>query len=380
MNSIAESSTSTTPCHRLVIGAMSGTSLDGIDVVLVDIVGKGLQIQVKFLKHLSFPFDDLISKRLRLVAEQNPCTAGEFASLANDLGTVYASACVTVAKECNVFGSINLVSLHGQTLYHKPPLTLQLINAQPIAQSLGCDIVYDLRSEDVFLGGQGAPLTPLADFILFRKTDKRRAVINLGGFANVTFLPSTDSVDSVTGCDVCACNQILDYCSRKVLNKPFDSNGEISETGVVNTVAYDDLITLLQNASLFSRSLGTGDELTLWTEKHCLNLQAEDLLATAAEGIAYFIGHFVYDKADEVIIAGGGSKHCRLVKALSKVIGKDVIPSDSLGIPASAREALCWAVLGCLAKDGVNVALRSVTQTPNDKISKHLSGSWILQR
>jgi len=87
---------------------MSGTSLDGIDVVLVEVFGKGLQIQVKFLKHFSSPFDESLSKRLRFVAEQNPCTAGEFATLANDIGTVYASACLLLAKECNVFESIIL--------------------------------------------------------------------------------------------------------------------------------------------------------------------------------------------------------------------------------------------------------------------------------
>jgi len=369
--------------RRIAIGAMSGTSMDGVDVALVEIIGTGLSLQARLLTHKATPLGDSLSSRLRLAAEQSPMLAGEMASLAMDLGTLYAQACKEVTKDVTLQLPISLASLHGQTIFHKPPLTFQLINAQPVAQSLGCDIVFDLRAGDVFAGGEGAPLTPLADYILFRKKGIRRAVINFGGFANVTFLPPDDDIKKVSGGDVCACNQVLDCCSRNVLNEPFDMNGAAAERGMVDDKALKDLLNLFKTASgdgvSGSRSLGTGDELMEWVNEHRVRiLNPDDLLATAAQGIGSFIGNFIRDKADEAIIAGGGTMNVRLVKAVTQSSGLNVLSSASLGVPAAAREATCWAILGCLAQDGLDVALQAVTHTK--KASKHISGTWILQK
>jgi len=370
--------------RRIALGAMSGTSLDGIDVAIVEIYGTGLSVTVNLIAHRASPLGDAdLTNRLRLAAEQHPMTAGAFAALARDLGVVYANACSEIVNECKLVGQIDLASLHGQTIFHKPPLTLQLINAQPVAQSLKCDVVFDLRASDVFAGGQGAPLTPLADFILFRKKDTRRAVINFGGFCNVTFLPADEhDVNKVSGGDVCACNQILDYCARKVLNEPFDMNGKAAERGTVDDSALSSLKTLLTTAAANKKSLGTGDEIFEWVEEHSSRLIIpEDLLATAAEGIGSFIGGYIRDQTDEAILAGGGTNNVRLVQALTRSSGIKVLTSESIGIPASARESICWAVLGCLAQDGIPVALPAVTHTPLESSAfTHLSGTWILKK
>lgn len=387
--SLAADSSTISIRRRIALGAMSGTSLDGIDIALVEVFGTGLSVTVNLIAHRASPLGDAdLTNRLRLAAEQHPMSAGAFAALARDLGVVYANACSEVVHENKLVGLIDLASLHGQTIFHKPPLTFQLINAQPVAQSLKCDVVFDLRASDVFAGGQGAPLTPLADFILFRKKDTRRAVINFGGFCNVTFLPAADEhdINKVSGGDVCACNQILDFCARSVLNEPFDMNGKAAERGTVDDSALTSLMTLLTStaANRKSLSLGTGDELFEWVEEHSSRLiNPEDLLATAAEGIGSFIGSYIRDQADEAILAGGGTNNVRLVKALTRSSGLKVLTSESIGIPVAAREAVCWAILGCLAQDGIPVALPAVTHTPlesSSALTHHLSGTWILKK
>ena len=397
---------------RLVLGAMTGTSLDGIDVAVAEVFGRGLSLRARLVAHRSAPLGDDLAARLRAAAAQAPLAARDVASLARELGLVYAreSAAAVAAHAAAAATAaappprpLSLAALHGQTLFHGPPLSLQLLNPWPAAAALGCDVVCDLRAQDVCAGGQGAPLTPLADWVLFR-APVRRAVVNLGGFANVTLLPAAAveegrggehsdkgedeaqllrQVAGVRGADVCVCNQLLDSCARAVLGEPLDVDGAAAGRGAVDEAALRALAEQLRGGGGGGAraSLGTGDELAGWAAAHSASLRAEDLLATAAEAVGACIGAFVRELgADEVVLAGGGARHARLTAALARAAGCAAVQSAALGVPVEAREALCWAVLGALAADGVPVALHAVTGGGETAAPAHLSGSWVLAR
>ncbi len=363
---------------------MTGTSLDGIDIVLAKIEGRGLGIRATIAAHASAPLGDLVPK-LRAAAEQEPLPAGEFAALALKLGEFYAIHAADLCAQAGLHPT--LACVHGQTIFHSPPLSWQIINPYPVAHALKCPVVADLRGADLAEGGQGAPLTPLADWLLFR-ADRPRAIVNLGGFANASFLPATemggapaatrasDAVATITGADLCACNQLLDRAARLVLKAPYDAGGNTAERGTPNPSAVQKVSARLSSppstSSMAShRSLGTGDEawecLSTWSER----LSGPDLLASLAEAIGTTIGRTVGERVralppqhgqlPQVILAGGGAHHAPLARAIAAASRVEVISSDRVGVPVGLREALSWAVLGALAADGQRATLPAVT-------------------
>lgn len=368
---------------RLVLGAMTGTSIDGIDLALAAVHGEGLAMRAQLRAVRSAGLGPLAA-RLRAAADQHPVTAGELADLARELGELHAREALELLREAQVT-RVDLAAIHGQTVFHRPPTSLQLLNAHPIAEALGCDTVFDLRGHDLALGGQGAPLTPLADWVLLR-APHARAVVNLGGFANATFLPADDGTDhavqvaAVRGADLCACNQLLDRAARVLLGRDFDADGAVAASGTRLHAAFHEACALLTPMA-DSRSLGTGDELFAWVERHQRTVVPADLLATAADAVGTTVGTALAARGvRDAVLAGGGARHRRLVQAIAAAAGVPVRPSDQLGVPVGAREALGWAVLGALAQDGVDVALRQVTARPDSGLharTPRLSGAWI---
>ena len=192
---------------RLVFGCMTGTSLDGLDTVLAEIAGRGLRMRVTIRDRRSARLGRLAAP-LRALAEQQPCTAGAIARLARDFSLLHARV---LAR----FGvTPDLVVVHGQTVFHAPPVSWLLLTPAVIAERLGCAVISDLRAADLAAGGEGAPITPLADLILYGHARERRTVINLGGFCNLTRLPAGREPVGIRGGDVCACNQVLDAVAR----------------------------------------------------------------------------------------------------------------------------------------------------------------------
>jgi 1,6-anhydro-N-acetylmuramate kinase len=363
---------------RLVLGAMTGTSIDGIDLAVARIHGTGLAMRAEPVAFRSAPLGDL-APRLRAAADQHPATAGEFAALARDLGMLHAREATALLREAGL-PRVDLAALHGQTVFHRPPASWQLLNAHAVAESLGCDTVFDLRAHDLAAGGEGAPLTPLADWVLFR-AGHARAVVNLGGFANATLLPADDGtpaerqVAAVRGADLCACNQLLDRAARAAIGRDFDADGATAARGTRDGAAFDELAALLAPRP-GARSLGTGDELAGWVERHAPRLAAADLLATAADAAGAAIGRaLAAHGAREAILAGGGARHGRLRAAIAHAAGITVTLSGDLGVPDTGREALEWAILGALAQDGTEIALPAVTHRPGP--AGPIPGAWI---
>lgn len=361
---------------RHVLGAMTGTSIDGIDLALARIEGTGLAMRATLVAHHAAGLGPLAG-RLRAAAEQRPMAAGEFAALMLDFGSFHAEQ-ARAFLDAHRLPQPDLASIHGQTVFHRPPASWQLVNAHPLARALGCDVVFDLRGNDLAHGGQGAPLTPLADWVLFR-SDAPRAVVNLGGFANVTLLPADTAggVDAIRGFDVCACNQLLDAAARTVLGAPFDADGASAASGTPAPADERALIERL-SAEAGARSLGTGDECLGWLRDARERLAPHDVLSTAASAIGTVIGRAVRAHgAADALLAGGGTRHRPLVESIARAAQCPVRSCGDAGVAPEAREAAGWAVLGALAQDGVPVALADVTGRREARMPAPIDGTWI---
>src|SRR5215204_2561907 len=184
---------------RLIAGAMSGTSADAVDVVIGRIEGSGLNFTACVVKHHQRAYPGDLAAWIVKLREDGHTTLGEMAELAKEISLVYAAAVneALVAAHLNA-SELTAIAAHGQTLFHAPPMTLQWLDPALLAAETGCAVISDFRRADCAAGGQGAPLVPFADYVLFHSTDTDRIVVNIGGIANVTCLfrgsPTLDKV------------------------------------------------------------------------------------------------------------------------------------------------------------------------------------------
>ncbi|MEM1422626.1 MAG: anhydro-N-acetylmuramic acid kinase [Planctomycetota bacterium] len=353
---------------RYAIGCMTGTSLDGLDAVLVEAEGEGLGLRVRVVDHASADLGT-IGAGLRALCEGEPTSAHGFARLATELGALHASVVGGMLDRTGVVPSV--CALPGQTVVHAPPISMQMIDPWPVALRLGCPVVHDLRGADVAAGGQGAPITPIADWVLFRSEDEGRVIVNLGGFCNVTTLPAACTPDGVGGFDVCACNQLLDACARVGLGRAYDEGGEAGLGGTPEPTVVDELLERLRAQSVGGRSLGSGDALAGWAEARAA-MDGPDLVASAACAVGTMIGERVRAHGS-IVLAGGGSLNAALVRAIEAVAGPTVTTAV-FGVGVQQREAACVAVLGLLALDGVVYTRGSITGREREL---RCEGSWI---
>lgn len=353
---------------RLVIGCMTGTSLDALDAAAIRISGHGLSMRVTFVAEQSSPLD-AVAPRLRELSTGRSFTAREVAQLARDFGELHAAAVDTLIREV---GKPDLIAVHGQTVMHAPPLSWQLINPWPIARTAGCPIVTDLRGADLAHGGQGAPITPLADWILFRHHERQRAIVNLGGFCNITLLPAGDAPGDIRGLDVCACNHLLDAVARTALNAPYDADGNAASRGNANLTAVNDLIGALEDQRRSGRSLGTGDESSAWIQRWARSMPPDDAAASVSSGVARGIASAIPPGA-QVLCAGGSVRHRHLMHELASALGRSIDTTARSGIPPSARESVEMGVLGALCADGAPITLPAVTGV---SAPAPISGAW----
>ncbi|MEL6497112.1 MAG: anhydro-N-acetylmuramic acid kinase [Planctomycetota bacterium] len=355
--------------NRLVVGCMSGTSMDGIDAALVRIAGSGLSMRAELIRGASVPLDD--ADTLRAFAGGAALSARQIRSLALGMGEQHRDLVA------NVLGDVtpDLIVVHGQTVLHEPPLSWQVVDPWPLAVSMACPVVSDLRSRSIASGGEGAPLTPLADWVMFRDTERPRAVVNLGGFANLTHLPaghgdSATAVQRITGGDVCPCNIVLDRLARSRLGTPFDDTGREASSGTVSHEASREIVRGLGRPS--GTSLGTRDE-AAWIDDELASLRTPAALATACDAIGQVIAGQIPSDAS-VVVAGGGAKNQALVRAIGVHHGSQPMLSDNFGVPVQFREAMGFAVLGSLAQDGESVSLPRIT----GPTTAGRDGQWIL--
>lgn len=361
---------------RQVVGVMTGTSLDALDAAWVEVRGRGLGMCASLVRHLSRPLG-AAADRLRRLARGEALTAREICEATDEFSRAHVAAIGELAGGVRP----DLIAVHGQTVFHAPPLSWQLMQPAPIAAALGAPVVFDLRAADLAAGGQGAPITPLADHVLFGDRAERRSVVNLGGFCNVTRLPrrsgqadrAAAELEAIEGGDVCACNQLLDHVARERLGAAYDEGGRAALRGARHAAAERALSSVLEGQAAAGRSLGSGDELWEWAAAWSGRLSGDDLARTACEAIASVVARRAVP-ADRVVLAGGGVRNAGLVGALRARIKAVVVLSDELGVPATHREAAAMAVLGALCADGVPITLPQVTGAPWPAFP---AGAWV---
>ena len=354
---------------------MTGTSIDGeLDAALVEVRGTGLGLEARPVAVISWPLGALADD-LRRVAAQEPMPASELARIARAFGETHADA---VAELCGDAGvAPDLVALHGQTVFHAPPLSWQLIDPWPVAARLGCRVRYDLRGANLASGGQGAPITPLADFVLFADDAGAQTILNLGGFINATLLPRrARGVDAIRGFDVCACNHLLDRVARARLGARFDGDGAAAARGRADEALVGRIADAIapRERDGGNRSLGTGDEATRLVDLTAA-LAADDACRTICEAIAAAVARVLAGRegAERLVVAGGSARNRALVEALGRRTGATVATTESAyGIPVGMREAVEMAVLGALADDGVGYCLPAVTGAASSAVDSAL--------
>jgi 1,6-anhydro-N-acetylmuramate kinase len=352
---------------------MTGSSVDGLDLALVEARGKGLAMRARMVRHVHRPLGDL-GPRLARFARQAPCSALEIGRMARELGERHAAALLECLSEPER-AELELVAVHGQTVAHRPDVSWALFDPAALVASVDCAIVGDLRLVDRAHGGEGAPITPLADWILFR-SDSPRAIVNLGGFANVTRLPNAAAApDQIRGGDVCPCNQLLDGGARRFLDAAFDVDGVAAAGGRADEAIAGDIARQLLEIAPCGRSLGTSDE-GLEALERVEALGPADALATLCRAVAGTIAG-ACGEARDVLLFGGGTRNRALVAALREALAERSVAIGTEACPAAAREAAAMAVLGLVAADGVALTFPEITGRGEPQ---HRFGRWILPR
>jgi len=334
-----------------VAGIMSGTSLDGIDVAIVDI-GRG----VSSVAHRTVAYSHSVRVRILAVSGRE-CSTQQVSRLNFELGELYAKAVKDICDHLRVaLNSVELIGCHGQTVYHegagKSPNTLQIGEASVIAERLGIPVVSDFRTRDVAAGGQGAPLVPLVDYLLFRHKTRHRVALNVGGIANITILPAGAPADQVRAFDTGPGNMVVDQLVERMTagRKRFDRDGAGAARGQINRPLLDRLLRHRYFAAPPPKSAGREQYGAAFVDSLIASgLAPEDLIATAtaftAASIATGISRFA-PGTQEVIASGGGIHNIQLMAQLAAFLpGIDIATTAEYGIDPDAKEAIAFAVL-----------------------------------
>jgi len=320
-----------------VAGVMSGTSLDGIDVAIVEIHGR----RVSTIGFQSTPY--LSEMRRAILSVSNTTTATHEISRLNFLlGELYARA---IVRACHRFGPVELIGCHGQTIYHEGgSSTLQIGEAAVIAERTGVPVVSDFRTRDIAAGGQGAPLVPFVDCLLFHHPRRTRIVLNIGGIANITVVPSGVAFDTGPG------NMVIDALVRDYTQgrQNFDRGGRIAAQGNLNR----PLLTRLLGDPYYRRkppkSAGReqyGAEFVARLKR--TELLLVDLITTATVLTAATIAQAAAPYSpDELVVSGGGAHNPQIMHHLAAFLpGVAIATSADYGIDVDAKEAIAFAVL-----------------------------------
>lgn len=333
----------------IAIGIMSGTSADGMDAAAVRINDDRPRPRIELLAHVARSHPDALRYRILAVASGAPTTAHDLATLHAALGDAYAG----IAREivARIGSAPDSIAIHGQTIAHYPGehATLQLGDASRVAVALGVPVICDFRSADVALGGQGAPLVPFADHLLFADGTPR-AILNVGGIANVTLLPTERAMD-VTAFDTGPGNIVIDQLARKG-GAEMDRDGAAAARGSVVESALANALAHPYFAKTAPKSTGREDFGAPFAQRLLQDVKAsggslDDAIATATsltvETIARGLGE---TRWAELLVAGGGALNPTIVGKLRLHTGLVIRPTDDFGIPVEAREAAAFAILG----------------------------------
>ncbi len=352
---------------KLAIGLMSGTSADGIDAVVIKIISSGINTKIETKGFVSIPYEKKFQSFLLRIAKGDFGGSEELSKLNFYLGEMFADACEMLCEKSGIKkGEIDFVGSHGHTMFHQPcteqyfskliSSTLQIGEASVIAERIGCPVVSDFRVRDMAAGGQGAPLVPYTEYILYADEHKSRALQNIGGIGNITYLPKNCELKDVTAFDTGPGNMVIDAVYKLITNgeHSFDKNGDFGGKGEPNK----RLLDFLLDDDYYKKPLPK----TTGREKYGENYVAEimryskqlalsnhDIVATVTMLTAMTIKLALTDiyktLPDEVIVAGGGVYNKTLLKMIKSLLGCDVLTQEDIGFNSDAKEAIAFALL-----------------------------------
>ena len=349
----------------LIIGLMSGTSADGVEAALLEVKGKAPRLDWKLHYHLSTPFPENLQKEILENCIPQTSRVDRICSLNFLLGKVFAKAVLELCQAAPIpLEEIDLIASHGQTLWHIPQgslaSTLQIGEPAVLAEISGITTISNFRTRDMAAGGQGAPLVPLADSLLFSHPQKTRVCQNIGGISNLTYLPPTIKAGpgQVFAFDTGPGNMLLDQAVRRHTagKHQFDKDGQFAAQGRINQMLLQKWI---KTEPYFHRPppkttgrerFGPAYEEQLWLQARKAGLEFFDYLATltafTAASIVLSIKVHCPVFPDEIIISGGGTQNPVLKQMLFESLQPArLLLSDDLGLKSAAKEAAAFALL-----------------------------------
>lgn len=349
-----------------VVGLMSGTSVDGVDAALVNIVRRGGASRITLLAFASVPYPRVLQQRLVELSLHGQ--VAEICHMNAYLGELFAKAALRVIRNAKCRpADIDLIGSHGQTIHHLPKgirepgvgvvrSTLQIGEPAVIAERTGITTVANFRPRDMAAGGEGAPLVPYAHAMAFRHPRRSRVVVNIGGISNVTYLPAGGAVDELRAFDTGPGNMVLDAIVQVATQgvRSYDAGGRMARQGSVNQALLAELMAhpfLMRRPpkSTGREEFGAPFVQALLARQRKARLSIEDLLATCAAWTAEAIGscrQWVSGEIDEVIVGGGGVYNRAIMDALHTVFAPaPVLTFDDCGWSSKAFEAMAFALL-----------------------------------
>ncbi len=361
----------------VVAGVMSGTSADGVDVAVCRI-GPGSRMgdppRVKLIGHLESSYPKAVRAAVLQVMEGEAMPAAEMSRLNWRLGEIYAGCVEKAAARFAV--KVGLVGCHGQTVHHEARgvrymgasvrSTWQIGEAAVIAERLRCPVVSDFRPADLAAGGQGAPLVPMLDWCMFRSSKKDRVMLNLGGIANLTWLPTGCGLEDVKAFDSGPGNMVIDACMQRLFGRTFDKGGAIAGKGRRIDEVLEKLIKMGYFSALPPKSFGREEFGAAFVERFltmCEGAPKEDVIATATaftvETLCDAFERFcsVHRSGPaQMLVAGGGVRNLTLMRMLGGRFAKwgvRVAPLEEVGLAAQAKEGVAFALLAWLTWNGL---------------------------
>jgi anhydro-N-acetylmuramic acid kinase len=345
-----------------VIGLMSGTSVDGIDVADVDVKRTNGKLSVRLDHFTTTRYGSALREALFAALPPNAGSNATAAELNFALGEAFADAILAALRDWGIdAGAIDLIASHGHTLYHAPQhgVTLQIGEAAVIAARTGITCVSDFRTADIALGGQGAPLVPFVDRELFAHEHECRVALNIGGIANVTILLPGGRLDEVIAFDTGPGNLLIDECARLASGGTldFDRDGVLAAAGAPDEALLSELLRHPYFAASAPKStgretFGAGYARAAFERvTHSGRGSAHDAVATMTALTARTIAREIPERCDRIIVSGGGAHNPALLAMLRRELSARPTPpaiefSDIYGVPVDAKEAVAFAVLG----------------------------------
>lgn len=359
--------------ERRIVGLMSGTSLDGLDVALCRVSGSGPATTVVLERFTTVPYDDELKAEIRAIFAKKEIEFEQLCLLNPYIGRLHGQMVLDSLRTWGIQPAyVDIIASHGQTVYHAPQrqhgrdkfpnATLQIGDGDHVAATTRIITISDFRQKHIALGGEGAPLAVYGDYFMFSKVGENRILLNMGGIANFTYLPADQDAGAVFTTDTGPGNTLLDAYARRLLDKPYDENGQLAASGHVNA----DLLSALKSNPFFSAPFPktTGPEVfnVSYVEQaqrtsRVTNISPNDLMATLVQFSTDTIVDAIARPMQpgqkySIYMSGGGAHNPALTGAIQQQLPNCTLGRTAeLGIDGDAKEAVLFAVLAneCVA-------------------------------